>query len=64
MFFENKIWAAAVPYKENENNTVNTGEKLCILPAMANRHGLIAGSTGSGKTISLKVLAESFRMQE
>lgn len=60
MFFENKIWAAAVPYKENENNTGNTGEKLCILPAMANRHGLIAGSTGSGKTISLKVLAESF----
>lgn len=27
---------------------------------MANRHGMIAGATGSGKTISLKVLAESF----
>lgn len=31
-----------------------------LLPRMANRHGLIAGSTGSGKTITLKGLAESF----
>ncbi len=29
-------------------------------PAMANRHGMIAGATGTGKTVSLKVLAESF----
>ncbi len=29
-------------------------------PSMANRHGLIAGATGTGKTVSLKVLAESF----
>ena len=27
---------------------------------MSNRHGLIAGATGTGKTVSLKVLAESF----
>ncbi len=27
---------------------------------MANRHGLIAGATGTGKTITLKVLAKSF----
>ena len=27
---------------------------------MANRHGLIAGATGTGKTITLKVMAESF----
>ena len=33
---------------------------LFILPKMANRHGLIAGATGTGKTVSLKVLAESF----
>ena len=31
-----------------------------LLPAMANRHGLIAGATGTGKTISLRVLAEAF----
>lgn len=31
-----------------------------IDPAMANRHGLIAGATGTGKTITLKVMAESF----
>ena len=38
-----------------------TGDQdICILPSMANRHGLIAGATGSGKTVTLKVLAESF----
>ncbi len=31
-----------------------------LLPSMSNRHGLIAGATGTGKTVSLKVLAESF----
>jgi uncharacterized protein len=37
------------------------GEKeLFILPRMANRHGMIAGATGTGKTISLQVLAENF----
>ena len=34
--------------------------ELAILPAMSNRHGLITGATGTGKTISLQVLAESF----
>ena len=33
---------------------------LGILPGMANRHGLIAGATGTGKTVSLRVLAEQF----
>lgn len=31
-----------------------------IIPKMANRHGLIAGATGTGKTVTLKVMAESF----
>ena len=31
---------------------------LAILPGMANRHGLIAGATGTGKTITLQVIAE------
>ena len=31
---------------------------LYLLPQMANRHGMIAGATGTGKTISLQVLAE------
>lgn len=36
-------------------------DKLQFLyPKMGNRHGLIAGATGTGKTITLKVLAESF----
>jgi len=33
---------------------------LSLLPAMANRHGLIAGATGTGKTITLQTLAEAF----
>ena len=36
------------------------GVELAILPQMANRHGLITGASGSGKTITLKVMAESF----
>ena len=41
---------------------VGTGEggPVFLLPSMSNRHGLIAGATGTGKTVSLKVLAESF----
>lgn len=35
-------------------------EEIFLYPSMANRHGLIAGATGSGKTVSLKVLAEGF----
>ena len=31
-----------------------------LLPQMANRHGLIAGATGTGKTITLQLLAENF----
>jgi len=35
-------------------------KELCILPQMANRHGLITGASGTGKTTTVKVLAESF----
>ena len=31
-----------------------------LLPALANRHGLITGATGTGKTITLQTLAENF----
>ncbi len=34
--------------------------ELCLLPNMGNRHGLIAGATGTGKTVTLQVLAEGF----
>ncbi len=34
--------------------------EIFLLPKMANRHGLIAGATGTGKTITLRVLAEQF----
>ena len=49
MYADQKIWIGNAE-----------GEKVCILPQMANRHGLIAGATGTGKTVTLKVLAESF----
>lgn len=35
-------------------------EPIWLLPKMANRHGLIAGATGTGKTVTLQTLAESF----
>ena len=49
MYQENKIWIGQ-----------SGDEKVYIYPKMANRHGMIAGATGTGKTITLKVLAESF----
>lgn len=39
---------------------INDEKEICMLPKMANRHGLITGATGTGKTISLQVLAETF----
>ncbi len=37
------------------------GDVFCeLLPALANRHGLITGATGTGKTITLQTLAENF----
>lgn len=36
------------------------GEQISIDAGMANRHGLITGATGTGKTVTLQVLAESF----
>ncbi len=36
------------------------GGPISIIGRMANRHGLIAGATGTGKTVSLQVLAETF----
>ena len=48
MLINDKIWVAQ-------------GEvPCCLLLNQANRHGLIAGATGTGKTVTLKVLAESF----
>ena len=49
MIQDNKIWVGT-----------SAGGPVYLLPSMANRHGLIAGATGTGKTVSLKVLAESF----
>ncbi len=49
MFYDGKIWIGK-----------SGDEKIFIEPKMASRHGLITGATGTGKTITLKVLAESF----
>ncbi len=38
----------------------NNKSELFLLPAMANRHGLITGATGTGKTVTLQTLAEQF----
>src|SRR6266853_4636175 len=34
-------------------------EALYLLPGMSNRHGLVAGATGTGKTVTLQVMAEN-----
>lgn len=38
----------------------NDDKELFIVPKMANRHGIITGASGSGKTTTVKVMAESF----
>ncbi len=38
----------------------NATTQVVILPNMANRHGLVAGATGTGKTVTLQALAEGF----
>ena len=50
MLRDNMIWVG--------NNAA--GEPVSIIPKMANRHGLVAGATGTGKTVTLKVMAETF----
>ena len=40
--------------------TSDTTQDVVLHSQFANRHGLIAGATGTGKTVTLKVLAESF----
>ena len=35
-------------------------DQLYLLPGMSNRHGLVAGATGTGKTVTLQVMAEAF----
>jgi DNA helicase HerA-like ATPase len=38
----------------------NDQKELALLPALANRHGLITGATGTGKTVTLQALAQRF----
>ncbi len=45
----------------NDPILIAQGENpIYLLPKMANRHGLIAGATGTGKTVTLQTLAENF----
>ena len=47
--------------KTEDQLLIAKGEyEIGLLPKMANRHGLIAGATGTGKTVTLRVLAEAF----
>jgi len=39
---------------------MSQGKEIPLLPNMANRHGLITGATGTGKTVTLQKMAESF----
>ena len=48
-------------YKEQQLYVAHSAEgPIHIIGRMANRHGLIAGATGTGKTVTLQVLAETF----
>ncbi len=49
MFYQDKLWIAAG----------DNGKRMYLEPGKVNRHGLVAGATGTGKTVTLKVMAES-----
>ncbi len=48
MYADGKLWIA------------KADDRIHLLPRYANRHGLIAGASGTGKTVTIKVMAESF----
>ncbi len=48
MYRDGKVWLS------------QSDRDIYLLPQMANRHGLIAGATGTGKTTTMKVMAEAF----
>ena len=54
---DNRLFIAAA---EDPAKLTADGRELCMEARMGNRHGLITGATGTGKTISLQNLAESF----
>jgi len=37
-----------------------SGDDVLFLPSLANRHGLVTGATGTGKTVTLQMLADHF----
>ncbi len=39
---------------------ISDNAEVCLIPKMANRHGLITGATGTGKTVTLQTLTETF----
>src|SRR6478672_5679717 len=60
-------WTIAVPlaiivprYMAEPILVAKSEVDIFLLPKMANRHGLIAGATGTGKTVTLQTLAENF----
>jgi uncharacterized protein len=54
-------WTVGGDVIMNEPILIAQGEEpIYLLPKMANRHGLIAGATGTGKTVTLQTLAENF----
>jgi uncharacterized protein len=55
MLEEGKLYVGT---SRNPDDSINKGEYLDL--KYANRHGLITGATGTGKTVTLQILAESF----
>ena len=55
MFEDGKIYLGT---SRHPDDSINKGEYLNL--KLANRHGLITGATGTGKTVTLQILAEGF----
>ncbi|MBQ0079070.1 MAG: DUF853 family protein [Eubacterium sp.] len=58
MVKDEKIYFARTGQKIDDNYVMK--DDVYMLPKLANRHGFICGATGTGKSVTLKILAESF----
>src|SRR5690606_9894422 len=51
---------AWIPFPVGKSITTPASGQVHLLPQYGNRHGLVAGATGTGKTVTLMTLAEGF----
>jgi DNA helicase HerA-like ATPase len=50
--------------RKGDDYNMKIGQNINLIPKMLNRHGLISGATGSGKTVTIKTIAEQLSNEQ